>query len=355
MSASSRNIAVGLTVIVGLVLLGALALVFTGRPMWSQSGYDLRVVLDDAAGLRDGSAVQLNGMDIGKVISVDFRDGDAAKGLIALARIDAGRRIPATAQAEATPPPMGMGSSVLRLSSPLAPQGAEGKFLPIDNSALLVGRSGGLMRQMETLAEGIGQLMLALNTGAGPDGQTLPPDSPVALLTASLKKVNLTLDATLTLIGDPDNQQNVNITLANARELSTQALATMDDVKTLIASGRDLMTSGQGLITSGQGLITQAGETMTEITHATTKASASVDRLTQNLIDNTEQLSRTLTTLNAALIKLEQGEGTAGKLLNDPRLYGNLVDIAEQMNSVMKDLQLLVQEWKDRGVGIRLK
>ena len=101
MSVQLRNVAVGFTVILGLVLLGTMVLMFTGRPNWSQGGYDLQVVLDNAAGLRDGSTVQLNGMAIGKVLSVDFRDGDAARGLLIVARIEAGRRIPANVQAGA--------------------------------------------------------------------------------------------------------------------------------------------------------------------------------------------------------------------------------------------------------------
>jgi len=346
MSVQARNVAVGLTVIMGLVLLAALVMVFTGRPSWSQSGYDIRVTLDDAGGLRNGSVVQLNGMEIGKVIGVDFRDGDASRGLMAVARIDMDRRIPASVRAEATPPAMGMGSSVLRLILLPTERGTE-QYLPTDGTAVITGRAGGLMLQMETLAGNLEQLVLAVNTGASPDGSPLPADSPIALVTVSLHKVNLALDAALTLM-DAENQQNVKVTLANARELSTSALAAMDDVKALLASG-------QSLLDSGQGLLTQAGEAITEVTRATTRASTDLDRLTQNLIDNTEQLSRTMATLNTALAKLEQGEGTAGKLLNDPRLYGNLVDITDQMTHVMNDLQVLVQEWKDRGVGIRLR
>jgi len=354
MSVQSRNVAVGLTVIAGLVLLGALVLMFTGRPSWSQGGYDIQVVLDDAAGLRDGSVVQLNGMAVGKIVSVDFRDGDASRGLLAVARIDQGRRIPTGVRVEATPPPMGMGSSVLRLISPPATHGTD-QFLSTDGSAIITGRVGGVMPQLETLAASLQQFMDAVNTGTGPEGTPLPADSPLALLTTSLHKVNRTLDATLTLLDDAENQQNIKVTLANVREFSTQALAAMDDVKTLIASSQSLLASGQELFTSGQGLIAQAGDAMTEVTNATTRASADLDRLTQNLIQNTEELSRTMTILNAALAKIEQGEGTAGKLLNDPRLHDNLVDIAEQMTSIMKDLQALVQEWKDRGVGIRLR
>ena len=361
MSARARNVAVGLTVIVGLALLGTLVLMFTGRPGWSQSGYSIQFVLDDAGGLRDGSAVQLNGMAIGKIMTVDFRDGDAARGLVVTARIEEGRRIPANVRVEATPPPMGMGSSVLRLISPLATQGAQ-QFLPTDGTAVVTGKIGGVMVQMETLADSLQQFMQAVNTGTSPDGTPLPPDSPLALMMTSLGKVNDTLDATLTLIGDPANQENVKVTLANVRELSTQVLAAMDDVKTLVAStqtllnsGQDLLASGQDLMASGQGLITQAGETMTEITHATTRASGDLERLTSNLIQNTEDLSRTMAILNATLAKIERGEGTVGKLLNDPHLHNNLVDIAEQMTNVMNDLQVLIKEWRDRGVGIRVR
>jgi len=337
MSVRGRNVAVGLTVMAGLAMLGVLSLLFSGLPSWTRGGYDLSVALDNAGGLRNGDAVNLNGKAVGKVTSIEFSDGDPAKGLMIHARLDSDQKIPADVKAVVVPPAVGMGTSVLNFVAPMTGQASK-EFLPTDGTAVVQGSTvpgmTEMMQKASVLLDQIGVTLTAINTGAGPGGTTLPADSPIALLTGSLKKMSAALDATLAVVGDKDNQQNIKLTLANLRTFTTQGVAAMGEVK---------------------GLLAQASGVMTDITKATSKASNNVDQLTQNLIRNTEDVSRTMATLNAALTKMERGDGTAGKLLNDPKLYNNLVDITEQMTSIMKDLQLLVKEWKDRGVGIKLK
>jgi hypothetical protein len=53
--------------------------------------------------------------------------------------------------------------------------------------------------------------------------------------------------------------------------------------------------------------------------------------------------------------KLNKGQGTAGQLLNDPRLYQALVDSAKQLSLTVGELRLLVEQWQQEGVGFKLK
>jgi hypothetical protein len=52
--------------------------------------------------------------------------------------------------------------------------------------------------------------------------------------------------------------------------------------------------------------------------------------------------------------KVEQGKGTAGMMVNDPRLYESMVDSAKQLNATLSDLNRLVQQWEQEGVTLRL-
>ncbi len=51
-------------------------------------------------------------------------------------------------------------------------------------------------------------------------------------------------------------------------------------------------------------------------------------------------LQKTVSSLNSVLAKVENGEGTLGKLMNDEELYGNLTEASKQMDLLMEDLRL---------------
>jgi hypothetical protein len=53
--------------------------------------------------------------------------------------------------------------------------------------------------------------------------------------------------------------------------------------------------------------------------------------------------------------KLDKGDGTAGQLVNDPKLYQALVDSAQQLNATVTDLRRLVNQWEQEGVSLRAK
>ena len=71
------------------------------------------------------------------------------------------------------------------------------------------------------------------------------------------------------------------------------------------------------------------------------------------LIESADELSVLLATLNKAAAKIESGKGTAGKLLNDPKLYNTLLEVGDQMTRLLKEFRQLVEKWKTSGLGIR--
>ena len=55
-----------------------------------------------------------------------------------------------------------------------------------------------------------------------------------------------------------------------------------------------------------------------------------------------------------AAAKINQGKGTAGLLINDPKLYESLVDVSKTLNATVADLQRLIQQWEQEGVPLKL-
>ena len=67
-----------------------------------------------------------------------------------------------------------------------------------------------------------------------------------------------------------------------------------------------------------------------------------------------EQVSRTLDHFQSISAKIDNGNGTAGQLINDPKLYQALVDSATQLNATIADLSRLVEQWEQEGISFKL-
>jgi ABC-type transporter Mla subunit MlaD len=91
---------------------------------------------------------------------------------------------------------------------------------------------------------------------------------------------------------------------------------------------------------------------------ASGSASATVDRFNDFLVTMTgasEQLSQTLSRLRLILEKIGRGEGAFARLVNDGRLYENLLENTEQMRLLLTEMKLLVAESRRKGIPIKLK
>jgi len=79
MKERTRNLLVGLTVMVALVVMGGMILVFQELPGFLQMGYRVKLRFPGASGITEGSDVLLAGRRIGRVTHVEFTDGDTLK------------------------------------------------------------------------------------------------------------------------------------------------------------------------------------------------------------------------------------------------------------------------------------
>jgi len=112
MNERSRNLIVGGTVLTGLVGFIFLLLVFGYLPRFLQTGYYVEIELEDAASVNPGSRVDLAGIDVGEVETIEFRDPFDG-GVRVKARIKDDINIPASAVVEVEKELLG-GSSTLK-------------------------------------------------------------------------------------------------------------------------------------------------------------------------------------------------------------------------------------------------
>jgi len=71
------ELAVGLFLIVGIICLGYLSIKLGKMEIFGGEGYNVQAIFSDSGGLRTGSAVEIAGVEVGRVKSVTLEDYQA--------------------------------------------------------------------------------------------------------------------------------------------------------------------------------------------------------------------------------------------------------------------------------------
>lgn len=111
------------------------------------------------------------------------------------------------------------------------------------------------------------------------------------------------------ILGDEKNRENIKTSLANLSDASKQATQTLKELQEFFTAGTD--------------------------------ASA--------------ELSKALAELRLILEKVNSGQGTAAKLINDGRLYENLLENTQQTQVLLEELRAFMAKSRDKGLPIKIK
>jgi phospholipid/cholesterol/gamma-HCH transport system substrate-binding protein len=317
-----RNIAVGLTAVVGLAVLATMVVIFAGLPEMFRTGYVVTMHFSDTHGLQAGDNVHMLGRKVGTITSVDYTDGNPLKGVTMEARIDEDVRVPTNVSVRVFSKGLvGKGYLALVPQGPLATDPETGQtreFYVPGQPIVLQGQAdqGGslLPKELTDKLESLGDLAEALKElieptppadGETPDGET--PDGqaeaaePPAGLKGTVARMNRTLDAIYKITGDEANQKNLKDTLENLASVSE--------------------TSGE---------------------------------LVRKLITDAEDISKLVRSLQETVGKVNEGDGTMSKLLNDPQLYRSLLNLTEQLESMSDEARQLLKKWREEGMKINM-
>lgn len=322
MNERGRNISVGLTVIIALCMLGTMIVIFTGVPEMLKRTYNTKILFNSTHDAKKGDAVRLAGMRIGSITGVVFTDDDPRKGVTFTVAIDRDVRVPGNVSAYIHSQGI-VGSAYIELK----PDGEyikhhitgeELEFMPTDRVTVIKGSElgpGGVIpseitEAVKDMREGFKDFL------------------------RTTEKFERTLDELNKIVGDKENQAHFKALLAHFNEASKEAAEAM-------AAMRGFTEEAKVAVKDFAGTTTTVGERF--------------ERLTNKLIDNSEKISDLMATLNRGMTKMESGKGTAGRLLNDPKLYNNLAESTEQLSKLLIELRELVKAWKADGLGVNLK
>lgn len=352
MSERARNVIVGITSLGGLVGLVFLLMIFGYLPGWMEEGYIVRVQLKSASGLSQGSRVLMNGIDIGKVTKVDLENTVTGPKVSVQVRIRPNIQVPTGVRVRAEAPFIGGSPTLAFDASHLDPRQPDYSkliaALPEDGTALIIGETfnplGELAEQFRTalaepsrsfekVADNFEKLSNEWVTVAQNLNTVLEPRmladvdkgdkvgnlaTVLARTDSRLKELEATIAGINAWVADEQLRSDLRSTVANAKELSVRLNTTADKAQQLLDDAR-----------------------------------ADVNRLVNRYIAAADDLSGAINSMKQALDQARAGQGTVGKLLNDPAFYDNMTDAATRLGAALTEIRLLVEKWKKEGLPVQ--
>jgi phospholipid/cholesterol/gamma-HCH transport system substrate-binding protein len=149
------------------------------------------------------------------------------------------------------------------------------------------------------------------------------------------------------IAGDEQVVADVRTAIANLKAASERAVSVVERADRIAAGLESLPEQAQATVTDLRAGVAEARE-------AVGSATVRIDEVAGKISANLDQVSAALENARSITAKIDAGEGTAGKLVNDPRLYETLIHATELLNATMADIQRLTQQIEQEGFKLRL-
>lgn len=290
-----QNIIVGLFVVVGFGLFVVMLMVFRDLPLFVSkfNSFEVLAYFPEAPGIQKDTPVKFCGVQVGRVLNV----ADPQVG-----PIDDGRKTHK----------VGVTISV------------DNHYIDIPGDIEVVIMKRGLGSsyiefQDTSLSEPTDFLKdeMVLVGSVSMASEFFPPDVQKKL-EGLVDSIGALADNANLIIGDEQNQANLKKTFVNVEEVTSQARETLASIE-------------------------KFSDTSTE----------KVEMLGNQMGDVAEQLEAAMSEIRQVMAKVESGEGTAGKMLNDGRLYENLLESSEELQMALDQLKQWAGEARENGVRIK--
>ena len=303
-----RNIIVGTFVMAALGALLWMIVKFRDLPQFASrwKSFEVKVQFPSAPGVDEETPVQFCGYEIGKVVEVkrprileDLNTGESYHQALVVLNIDRKfQDIPSNVDVKVMT--RGLGTSYIEFSiSPPDPNKPPPGLLA--DGSLLQGSSG-------------------MTSEFFPEESQKKLDELINGILTFVKNAN-------EVIGDPNNKGNFSKTLANLSVATEQAMKALEKFQELSAAGTTILKN----------------------------TDARTEKLVTAMLSTSDEFGMTVRQLRVILENVNSGQGTAGKLISDGRLYDSLLDNAQQLQELLGELKSFVAKARDKGLPIKLK
>ena len=345
MSAYRKNVLVGVTVLVALGMLGWMLLKFGGgaAEIFVPPQIPVQFVSQRADGLGDGSAIQFRGVVVGRVTKVTRssdnntvyidalidRDPPLPSDLVGLIRnqsvLGSGTAIHLERVDEETGRPTTQ--PFPQVVDAIKPgQKIRTRFVGND---LLPPEFADLARDLRLTSQQLRESQIFKHA-----------DEAVVEAKNLIRSVQNVTD-------DPAMRDDLRKTMANLHDASDKATRIATNLEKF---SKDL----DGLSADARTTITKAGNAVDKVGTTVDATREHIDQLSRQMSDRVTQVAKLLDTFQSVAAKVDTGKGTAGQLVNDPRLYENLVDTTKQLNLTIAALKRLVEQWEQEGIYFKM-
>jgi phospholipid/cholesterol/gamma-HCH transport system substrate-binding protein len=327
----SKEMKVGIFFVTGMLILGGLTLYAGSLDDWLMNRYTIRAYFDRVDGLEEDDAVSLVGVDVGKV--KEMRVSDSRVEVVLLIDGDTALREDSVARIES--------ESLLG-----------GKYVGItvgsldasrlkDGDAIRTEEAADLTRTLQTVAEVAEDLRTMVRNFD--KNQERIVSQVEGILTENRDNIRTTVESFSRIV--TENEDGITEIIASLRIAAPQLRETMESVNKIAKR----IEQGEGTI----GKLVQDDtlyDDMKELSAGLREASTTVTRI---LGDNEEDIRTVIASLKEAAPKLEQtmtridniaqkiesGEGTIGKLVQDDTLYKEATRMVKDARHAAEDVR----------------
>jgi len=320
MSPQRRNVIVGVVVLAGLCALAWMLLTFAGDAagIFVSNGLTVTLTTDRADGLAPGSLVFYRGVDVGRVTKVR--------------RMPDNEHVEIALELDRDPPLPRNLVGLIKTNSALGSTAAvmlEVVGLP-DKTPLVSGAElPAKYVGLELFPPEFAQVALEMHQ----QQLVLHLDQTVQSIRDQAVKVGLVLDSVQKIVSDPKVQDQVHQAIANLHDASESAAH--------VTAKFEKLTDKFGGVAEKFGAVAD-------------NTNGHVNEISRQIGGDTEKLGKVLDQFQVAATTLNTGKGTAGLLVNDPKLYESLVDTVKTLNGTILDLKRLIAQWEQDGVALKM-
>ncbi|MBN2269764.1 MAG: MCE family protein [Sedimentisphaerales bacterium] len=331
-----RNVIVGIFVVAGMCALGWLVFKFGDMPgLVSQMGsYEVFVRFPKAPGVQRDTPVRFCGYQIGSVTAIqrprpmeDLKTGKFYhQTLVVLSIDDSFSDIPDDVNAVLLA--RGFGSSYIELQ--LAHYDVNEPSGPVLGQNSELQGSTGVTSEFfpEETQKEVRELIIDMRTF-----------------------VNNAND----ILGDPTNKKNVKRGIEKLADVSAEATARLQEAKDTLQRFNRTLDTIWTTVDGSKPAVEAVGKFAETATRTFENTGPKAEELITSLTETSEQLAKSLSEAQAVLAKINSGEGSAGRFVNDAKLYETLVENIDQVELLLKEIKAFVSRAREKGVPIKLK
>jgi uncharacterized phage infection (PIP) family protein YhgE len=140
------------------------------------------------------------------------------------------------------------------------------------------------------------------------------------------------------VLGSAEQQSRIAATLANIEAISEEGRLFMADLR---SAGSDTKS-----------LTAEAKVTVSKFNQTLDQLDTRVNEIARETSGVLEKAGRMMDHLTVAAGRIERGQGTIGKLINDGKLYESMVLTAKRMADTVDEMRLLIEKWQEGKIRV---